>query len=277
MGDKIMLKLKLRIVLCAMLLISSNVIFAIESPQTTTAESAQGASIEGETSSSFSVTPIRIEFNSPGKIVTLNVFNNSTAPLYAQANLLQYLQHNKGGLLLDDSAPLSEAPAVIVTPVILQKVPGNKKQIMRILAIKQDPEKEYAYRLVIKSLAPTSLTKSAAAFSIGYSIPVFVLPANIHETYKIDYLSVDNKHYLKVSNTGNVHIAFSSIAITLGDKNMKLKGSGARVFPGNYNIIEVPKNIAVQLHGQPINLNITKSTPSDWEKPITESMTVSMS
>lgn len=256
----------------------SAISFAYAADNTTAAPSPIApASVSTPVSTDYTVAPIQVEFNRPGKIETLKIYNMGTDPLYAQANLLNYVQHYNLGKLVESNTLITEKSAIVVTPIVFQKIPGKSQQIIRLMAVKQDENKEMAYRLIVKSLTPTSLTTSATTFSIGYSIPVFVLPKTIHEAYTVSYVKEGKKSYLKITNTGNVHISFKDITTLVNGTKQTIPGV-TRELPGYYQLVEVPANVAKTFKsGSVVNLTITKAKLMQFDQNTSESATVTVS
>lgn len=229
------------------------------------------------TSNEFYLYPIQIILNSGGKIATLNVVNSSKLKLNAQINLKEYNQDFKNGKLVEsmpDIAPNSAVrPGVLITPVVLTNIPGDQKQIVRVLATRQESDVELVYRAAVKSLTPTSINKSGTIMEIGYTVPVFVLPKNVREEYQISYFSEKNKSYLKIANTGNVHVAFSKITVN----NIPVDLEQKRLLAGKWELAPLPASIVKSLDANKgLAIQITKFKLTDYANTIVESQIITL-
>lgn len=196
-------------------------------------------------SSEFVVTPISVTLEQPGKPTTMNVTNQTANPLYVQTKLYNYTQQTVAGKLKEENTPVVSGSGVLVSPVILKDVPGNKSQILRVMALKQDPTKEISYRLLVKSLTPTNAKEAGALFTIGYSIPVFILPAKVDEKYDVKLVKSGSDEFLKLENTGNVHVTFVNVAVKGSDnKNHVIELDLQRLLAGQSELVKIPANIA---------------------------------
>lgn len=215
-----------------------------------------------EVSNNFTINPITVTFLMPGKIETIKVTNESDKPLYAQAAIKNYTQSSINGQLVESSGVIKGEAAVMVTPIILRKLPGHQQQILSVVSLAQDESREYTYRLFVHSLVPATPGQPSVEFQIGYSVPIFVLPKNVHESYTAEYVSRGGRAYIKLTNVGNVHISFSTIAAVLktGNKSASYVIPGMpRILAGSYAIIPVPDKVAKLIKNQAnINLRIEK-------------------
>jgi P pilus assembly chaperone PapD len=197
-------------------------------------------------SGSFTVFPIQVIFSSPGKVQELTLINTGKGVLNTQSKLLNYSQSMVKGRLIESNSAIVGAPSVIVTPVVVANVQPDAKQSIRLLAIKQDESKEIVYRYFIKNLVPQSVDSSGTNFEIQYGMPIFILPKNVDEKYAISYVKQNGKGYLKVANTGNVHLVFKHFSVDSGGKSVQI-GSVGRLLAGDFAYIEIPAKIDATL------------------------------
>lgn len=229
------------------------------------------------TSNDFYLYPIQYIFSSAGKIETLNIMNTSKLNLNAQINLQEYNQDFRNGKLVESMpdilATSAVRPGVLITPVVLTNIPSGKKQIIRILATRQESEIELVYRASVKSLTPTSLSKSGTIMEIGYTVPIFVLPKNIHEDYQISYVPEKNTAYLKIANTGNVHVSFSKITVN----NVSLKLDQSRLLAGKWEMVALPANVSKNLGAnKKLAVEVTKFKLTDFSNTMIESKVITV-
>lgn len=229
------------------------------------------------TSNDFYLYPIQFIFDSAGKIQTVNIVNTSKLNLNAQINLKEYKQDFRNGKLVESMADIlatsAVRPGVLITPVVLTNIPGAQKQIVRILATRQESDIELSYRASVKSLTPTSLSKSGTIMEIGYTVPIFVLPKNIREDYQISYVSEKNTAYLKIANTGNVHVAFSKITAN----NVVLKLDQSRLLAGKWEMVALPTSISKSLAtNKKLVVEVTKFKLTDFSNTMIESRIITI-
>lgn len=250
--------------------------YAANAASSTSTDGTKTNDLKKEFSSQFVVTPINVTIEQPGKPLAINVSNRMKYPLYVQTKLFNYSQTYAGGQLKDVVTPISGNAAVLVTPVIIKDIPGERNQIIRVLAMKQDPQKEIVYRLLVKSLTPTDLKSTGALFTIAYSIPVFILPTNINEKFDVKYVKENGKSYLKLENTGNVHVTFRTISIKANGKSYPLNVLIPRVLAGNSELVAIPNNIVagIEKNGV-INAEVLINNLKDVDKkPTTKELNI---
>ena len=229
-------------------------------------------------SNDFSLYPIQIVIEKPGQIKTLNVVNSAKNPLFVQSNLRNYVQYMNNGRLLESMTDINPPgskvlvkPSLVVSPIVIKNIPAGKKQIVRVMGIKQESDIEQAYRLTVKNITPISVVRAGTVFEIGYTIPLFILPKNINESYDIQYLKEKNHSYLRLANTGNVHILIKSLSIVANNKPVKLSIKTLRLLAGSWELIEIPAATAHSLvPGQSLSLEIEREKLSNFEETVSE-------
>lgn len=249
---------------------------ALASPNDSSGKSTTGTEAL-PTSNNFYLYPIQIILNSGGKIETLNIMNTSKLNLNAQINLKEYNQVFSNGKLVESSPDITPTagvrPGVLITPIVLTNIPGEQKQIVRVLATRQESDVELVYRASVKSLTPTGISKSGTIMEIGYTVPIFVLPKNIREEYQLSFITEKNKSYLKIANTGNVHVAFSKITVN----NVPLKLDQSRLLAGTWELSPLPvaatKNLAAN---KKLAVEVTKFKLTDFSNTTIESREISV-
>lgn len=235
-------------------------------------------------SNDFSIYPIQVVIEKPGQIKTLNVVNSAKYPLFVQANLRNYVQYMNNGKLLESMTDINPPgskvlvkPSLIVSPIVIKNIPAGKKQIVRVMGIKQESNIEQAYRLTVKNITPISVVRAGTVFEIGYTIPLFILPKNINESYNFQYLKEKNHSYLRLANTGNVHILIKSLNIVVNNKPVKLSIKTVRLLAGSWELIEIPASVAHTLvPGQSLSLEIDREKLSNFEDTVSEKKTVAI-
>lgn len=258
---------------------TSSSISGSESLNTSEVPSAKSNESEAKLASNdFSLYPIQIVIEKPGQIKTLNVVNSAKNPLFVQSNLRNYVQYMNNGRLLESMTDINPPgskvlvkPSLVVSPIVIKNIPAGKKQIVRVMGIKQESDIEQAYRLTVKNITPISVVRAGTVFEIGYTIPLFILPKNINESYDIQYLKEKNHSYLRFANTGNVHILIKSLNIVANNKPVKLSVKTLRLLAGSWELIEIPAVTAHSLvPGQLLPLEIEREKLSNFEETVSE-------
>ena len=180
----------------------------------------------------------------------------SDSSLDTQSTLKLYQQKSINGHLVESNPLMEGSPAVIVTPIVIKNVQPNGKQSIRLLAIKQNPDSEIAYRYYVKNLNPRTVDSSGTNFEIEYGMPIFVLPQNVRENYEFSYLKSNNKSYIKVTNTGNVHVLFKEVYFQNGEKKVPI-GSIGRLLSGSTAYVEIPPALDKSAASQ-FTINVAK-------------------
>jgi P pilus assembly chaperone PapD len=229
-----------------------------------------------QVSGSFTIFPVQVVFTQPGKVQELSLINTGQGILNTQSKLLTYNQSWENGRLIEKNLPISGAPAVISTPVVIANVQPNAKQAIRLLATHQDESKEIVYRYYVKNLVPQSVDSSGTTFEVQYGMPVFVLPKNVIESYNFSYIKQNGKSYLKVANLGNVHLVFKKFALKVNGNHFEI-GSIGRLLAGDYGYIEIPKSVAAAIakHNE-IEVLTNKSKLVEFEETIPVTQKISL-
>lgn len=196
--------------------------------------------------SDFYVEPTRIVITNIHKASQLNIHNQAPEPQTIQSTLSTMAQYtNKENFLAESNSEITTDPQVIITPLVSEIKPKSSK-ILKILALRQMESTELAYRLFVKSIPRLNLTGSGTTIDVAFGIPLYILPKHIIEnaSYKIikDKHNQD-KYFLKISNTGNVHLNINSIDI-LDEKNKVLATvtPAGVILSGKTNIIPFKLN-----------------------------------
>lgn len=223
-------------------------------------------------SNNFVVTPIQVICTAPGKPEKLTLSNKADVVLNVQSKLSVYEQKSVNGKLIEDDIDLTpeQKSKFIVSPPILGNIRGNAQQLMRLMPLSQDENKELVYRFTVKSLTPRDLNDTGPAFATAYAVPIFVLPKNVNESYKISYVEVNGKSYLKVMNDGNVHINFKDFSVEIPsgkNNNAHLAIEQRRILAGQSEFIEIPKATAKLLNAEKaLHVNVVKGDLYDINK-----------
>lgn len=155
-------------------------------------------------------SPVRLTFLQGQKTVqVIRILNPTDTPITFQA--IPKLWSQKDGQNNYESTK-----AFIINPKIFTIKPG-KKQIVRvgIPTIEANFLREKSYRLYFKQL-PNNLGDAAGTglrFLFQVSIPIFVVPAKVHEDLIWSFYKTKDQWCLKVINHSNVHIQVNHIQL----------------------------------------------------------------
>jgi fimbrial chaperone protein len=121
--------------------------------------------------SSFSISPLRVDFSSTTSTSALTVRNEDTVAVVIQAEGLAWSQES-GQDALTPSTELLVAPAVFTLP------PGGSQLVRVALRRPADPVRELSYRLILQEVPQTARPDfTGLQVALRLSVPIFVAPA----------------------------------------------------------------------------------------------------
>lgn len=167
------------------------------------------------------VTPVNLTLQQNQRAEGIWLSNTSSNPINAQVRVFHWSQS-------DYSDKLAASQGLVISPPMLTLAPGGR-QLIRVIRTGPPTSTEDAYRLSINELPPSVLKKNALQFVLHYSIPVFIQPPGVTDTFaKLQWQihRSDGKAFLQVSNQGNGHAQLSDVSI------LSASGSRKQITPG---------------------------------------------
>lgn len=182
--------------------------------------------------SSLTVTPVRLQIESPQRAQALQVINNGTQDLEAQVRIMRWTQESGEERLV----PTDE---VVVSPAIVRIAPG-KPQTIRVIRLQDTPaSSELSYRVLVDELPrkPSTSSPTGLTVLVRYSIPLFVKPAaqktmgapkpaNLSQVQAQLVAGTNGQSLLRVKNDGNSHLRISHLSTLKPDGTKQSLGGG---------------------------------------------------
>lgn len=190
------------------------------------------------TSSPFSISPLRLEFDDAVRDSELEIRNTGQEPLDVQLRVESWAQDDRG------EDVLSATDTIIVFPRIA-RVEAGASRIFRIAHRIPGPiESEYSYRLFAEELVSEE-DAEALQFALQISIPVFVRSPDLAPALEIASSGVSDRTLdLVVENRGSATGRVGEIRATgLGEGTGEVftaQGNGWYVLPGARRVFSVP-------------------------------------
>lgn len=167
------------------------------------------------------VTPVNLTLQQNQRAEGIWLSNTSSNPINAQVRVFHWSQR-------DYNDKLAASQGLVISPPMLTLAPGGR-QLIRVIRTGPPTSTEDAYRLSINELPPSVLKKNALQFVLHYSIPVFIQPPGVTDTFaKLQWQlhRSDGKAFLQVSNQGDGHAQLSDVSI------LSASGSRKQITPG---------------------------------------------
>ncbi|BCM25872.1 fimbrial biogenesis chaperone [Methyloradius palustris] len=167
-----------------------------------------GSALSG---TALQISPLRIEFSTKLPSTTITVKNRGDSPSLVQAQIFRWAQQN-GQDVLEPSRD------VLVSPPVFTVKAGGEQILRALIRIQPQDKKEITYRLVLREVADQvnpDPTQQGVRVLLGFSLPVFINPANkpeqklIWEAKKLD----ERKLAVALKNEGDSHIQVTSFQL----------------------------------------------------------------
>lgn len=168
----------------------------------------------------ISLAPVLIELDTPRRVATLTVTNNTDRPLSLQSEVRTWRQEN-------GADRYEETDDLVVVPA-LATVPPNNKQVFRIaLAQRVASPVERAYRLILEDIGGDSARTNEVSFRLTHDLPVLVAPSEVRQG--VEWASCDiqppadtaaptapgpRERCIRISNQGNRRIQISRLILS---------------------------------------------------------------
>jgi fimbrial chaperone protein len=191
----------------------------------------------------FSVDPVRVSLSAGHSIDAVTIRNSSPETIVLQLDVSSWSQREGQPLL----APTTD---VLATPPIF-RIAAGATQLVRIgLRRAPDPQRELAYRLLLREVPSVNSSPSGIHIVLSISLPVFVTPL-AKPSPQVKWraqLGPDGLMHIEAVNLGNAHVRLAHFELTqagyevasqtvpgylLADDNRSwLLQPGSRVSPG---------------------------------------------
>lgn len=199
--------------------------------------------------SGLQVSPTTIEVEAVRGAGGLNLMNNGSQPLTAQARVFRWTQAD-GEDVLEPTAELA------ISPPMLELPPGGK-QLVRVIRLGPPPAEETSYRVIVDQLPLDEEQEQEGAalrFVLRYSVPVFLAPADGQPTAPMLHtrvLGVDGGRQLEVQNHGNGRAQVANLVYVTpdGERIPVASGLAGYVLPGQHRLWGLPAELATPSGG----------------------------
>lgn len=179
---------------------------------------------------SFSLAPVRIDFDGPQRTAVITVHNNDDTPMIIQSTALAWTQ-SAGAEQTQETQDLLVAPPVFT-------VAPHGEQILRVaLRVTRDAMHEREYRLLLAEV-PSSAAKdfNGLRMALRTSIPVFVAPTTSAHAQLQWHAArrTDGTVALSATNSGNAHLQVTDFDVSFGSPAMSVAAAASHyVLPGS--------------------------------------------
>lgn len=218
--------------------------------------------------SSLTVSPVRLQIETPQRAQALQVINNGSQNLEAQVRIMRWTQENGEERLV----PTDE---VVASPAIMKIAPG-KPQTVRVIRLQDTPvSNELSYRVLVDELPSKSAASGATGLTVlvRYSIPLFVKsgpqkpneapkPVNLNQVQAQVVPGANGQSVLRVKNDGNSHIRISHLSALKSDGSKQSLGGGLLGYVLAGQQMSWPLNLPYPL---PANLTLKARFNDDME------------
>ena len=171
--------------------------------------------------SGLQVTPVTLTLEQTQRAEGIWLSNSGDNPINAQVRVFRWSQSSY-------KDQLAASQGLVISPPMLTIPPGGK-QLIRVIRTGSPAKVEDAYRLSINELPQTAAKKNNLQFVLHYSVPVFIQPPGVTDTYaKLQWQiqHSDGRAWLEVSNQGDGHAQLSEVNI------ITASGSRRNITPG---------------------------------------------
>lgn len=178
----------------------------------------------------FTISPLRVDFNGVVSTAALTVRNEDAAAVVVQAQGALWSQAG-GQEALEPSRDLLVSPAVFTLP------PGGQQLVRVALRRAADPDRELAYRLTLQEVPQAAAPGfTGLQVALRLSVPVFVAPAVPAEpsvAWSLQH-DADGRLVVTARNDGAAHARIHRFALKTADGAQTVfeQPSVAYVLPG---------------------------------------------
>jgi fimbrial chaperone protein len=179
--------------------------------------------------SSFSISPLRVDFSATTSTTALTVRNDDSVAVVIQAEGLAWSQAS-------GQDALTPTPDLLVAPAVFTLAPGGSQLVRVALRRPVDPARELSYRLVLQEVPQTARPDfTGLQVALRLSVPVFVAPAVPAQPQVTWAATRDTDGQLAVTarNDGTAHARIHRFAVTQGAAPVAEQPGLTYVLPGS--------------------------------------------
>jgi len=191
--------------------------------------------------SGLQVTPVTLTLQQTQRAEGIWLSNSGDNPINAQVRVFRWSQSGYRD-------QLAASQGLVISPPMLTIPPGGK-QLIRVIRTGSPAKVEDAYRLSINELPQTTAKKNNLQFVLHYSVPVFIQPPGVTDTYaKLQWQlqRSEGRAWLEVKNQGDGHAQLSEVNLitTAGNRKNITPGLLGYVLPGSTMRWPLPASVS---------------------------------
>ena len=192
--------------------------------------------------SGLQVTPVTLTLQQTQRAEGIWLSNSGDTAINAQVRVYRWSQSGYRD-------QLAASQGLVISPPMLTIPPGGK-QLIRVIRTGSPTKVEDAYRLSINELPQAIAKKSNLQFVLHYSVPVFIQPPGVTNTYaKLQWQlqRSDGRAWLEVKNQGDGHAQLSEVNLitTAGSRKNITPGLLGYVLPGSTMRWPLPASVSL--------------------------------
>lgn len=192
--------------------------------------------------SGLQVTPVTLTLQQTQRAEGIWLSNSGDTAINAQVRVYRWSQSGYRD-------QLAASQGLVISPPMLTIPPGGK-QLIRVIRTGSPTKVEDAYRLSINELPQPIAKKSNLQFVLHYSVPVFIQPPGVTNTYaKLQWQlqRSDGRAWLEVKNQGDGHAQLSEVNLinAAGSRKNITPGLLGYVLPGSTMRWPLPASVSL--------------------------------
>jgi fimbrial chaperone protein len=204
----------------------------------------------------FTVSPVRVFFDSTNKTNILTIKNESNEDVTLQLNAYAWTQDKEAKDVYSPTKDIIFFPRIVT-------VKKEEEKIIRLGTKIPREEQEKTYRLFIEEIpTPAPVETTAVRLIMKVGVPVFITPVKAEAGGSVEKIELlKSKLYIKLKNNGNVHFIIRSINVkgndTSGKEAFKTEIAGGYLHNGNSKgfTIEIPEKDCLKITNLKIDIN----------------------
>ncbi len=149
------------------------------------------------------VAPVMVAMSSERSIASVRVRNGRARPIAFEVDVYAWSQSD-GLDVLSPTRELLAAPGVF-------EIAAGGEQVVRLGVVTPNPDRELAYRIMLRELPPRERHGSGLGFALEMSLPVFVTPVGAEANVQTHVEQRAEGRVLVMRNTGNAHAQILSL------------------------------------------------------------------
>lgn len=203
----------------------------------------------------FSISPVRIFFDSTNKVNILTIKNESEEELTLQLRTYAWKQDKEGKDIYSLTKDIIFFPKIVT-------IKTDEEKIIRLGTKIPQEKQEKTYRLFIEEIpTPTQVETTAVRIIMKVGVPIFISPLKVKAKGSIEKLELlKGKLYIAVKNEGNVHFIIRAVKVegsnASGKEVFNTEIGGWYLHGGNSKgfTIEIPKESCLKIKTLKINI-----------------------